>query len=504
MSGQSGGESPPIISSGMAREFDQDIENNDMSMDFKSSNQDNNNYTDNKKTGDEKKTIDKKREQIFYSENSNGPFIVFVESGTTQEVNIGKYSYMKLAKTIFDMKLNNIIRIRNKGNHKIGVEFDNYLSANAFISNKVLLDKGLNSYIPFNMVTCKGIVRRVDPELDIKEIKYLISSKFKILDIKRLNRKVIDENGVQYKPTGTLLITFEGTILPKYLNISYISFPVLPFVPRVTQCFKCQYFGHTENQCKGKKKCVSCSEAHSEEQEYKECKKVLCFHCKSISHKSNNKDCPEYKRQKNIKEKMAFDNVSFYDASLYFPKPDYNSINGDGVVRFRGEDFPSMKKNSQVQNSENITVKDRSQVHFSNIIKTKRSFATASRENKNTKKRIVQNTKDNKDEYNEIWVNPNGRIPQTCPSGLGLGSSHRDLYRAGGSGISTIDNPGKSNQNMFSKNNLPRSASDKSIDNFYKYFLELNNNDKTKFKDIILTYFRLAEVEDFDNLSDTF
>lgn len=71
-----------------------------------------------------------------------------------------------------------------------------------------------------------------------------------------MNRKVLmGETGdkIEYLPTSTIMITFEGVVLPRYISISYLSFPVTPYLPPVTQCYKCLIFGHTSTQCKGKK-----------------------------------------------------------------------------------------------------------------------------------------------------------------------------------------------------------------------------------------------------------
>lgn len=48
-----------------------------------------------------------------YNEKSTGLFMVFVESGVSVNNNLGKINYVKIAKEIFDMKLNNVIRIRS-------------------------------------------------------------------------------------------------------------------------------------------------------------------------------------------------------------------------------------------------------------------------------------------------------------------------------------------------------------------------------------------------------
>lgn len=111
--------------------------------------------------------------------------MVVIETNDNGNRNIGKLSYMKIAKDIYEMKLSDVVRIKNKGNHEIGVEFSSYVAANLFVNNSRLLDKYYNIYIPYNMVTCKDIVRRVDPDLTINEIKCMMGSVFKVIDIKR-------------------------------------------------------------------------------------------------------------------------------------------------------------------------------------------------------------------------------------------------------------------------------------------------------------------------------
>lgn len=95
--------------------------------------------------------------------------------------------------------------------------------------------------------------------------------------------------------------------------------------------------------------CVCCGEIHIED--YVNCTKIQSFHCKTFSHKANNKDCPEYVRQKTL------DNLNFHDYSTSFSKSEYNTFDGDGIILFRGDEFPLMWK-SKLQNYdlENMTV----------------------------------------------------------------------------------------------------------------------------------------------------
>lgn len=177
---------------------------------------------------------------------------------------------MKIANEIFHMNFNNILKVKQKGKNKIGIDFSHYQAANNLLKNEKLLNKGYKIYIPINQITCNGIIRRLNPDLSIDEIKNMIRSPFKVLVIKRLNRKILNENDktIEYKPTGTLLITFEGTIPPTNLSISYLSFNVTPHIPPVTQCFKCLVYGHNKNQCRGNKKCLYCTVNHESEEEF--------------------------------------------------------------------------------------------------------------------------------------------------------------------------------------------------------------------------------------------
>lgn len=73
------------------------------------------------------------------------------------------------------MKLKDTNKIINKLRNKIGVEVINFnQSVNNLLRNKELINKGYNVYIPYNLVTSKGIVRRVDPGMTEKELKNII------------------------------------------------------------------------------------------------------------------------------------------------------------------------------------------------------------------------------------------------------------------------------------------------------------------------------------------
>ena len=294
------------------------------------------NNTDN--GSQEKKNI---RDKILYLPSDKGPFTVYLESTDKVGFNIGKSNNIKIARDIFNLNLTDVSKIANKGLNRVAIQFISYQAANALVNNKTLLDKGYNIFIPFNFVTSKGIARNVDCDISEEEIlKYCkVYNNIKILNVKRLNRKVIKNETPVYEPTGTVLFTFQGVNLPRSVYIYGLDFLISIYVAPVTQCFKCLRYGHTSKICKGKERCLNCAgDVHPKEGDSMPCESS-CFYCKG-THKSNFKKCPEYLRQKNIKELMAFENLTFFEANELCRKT-YVSKN-DFI--YNTEDFPNLKK----------------------------------------------------------------------------------------------------------------------------------------------------------------
>lgn len=345
---------------------------------------------------------------IFYSCIDKGPYIVYMESTEKVGFNLGRANNIKIARDIFNLKLTDIKKINNKGLNRISIEFISYNAANLFVNNPTLLNKGYKIFIPFNFVTSKGIARRVDFDITEKELLECcnVDGNIEILSVKRLNRKVINDKVVSYEPTGTVLFTFKGVRLPRAVHFYNLSHNISVYVPPVTQCFRCLRYGHTRTNCKGKERCFNCGEPkHLEDNEEFTCS-MSCYFCKEV-HKSTSKICPEYNRQKNIKELMAFENLTFFEASesckrSYIPR---------GEFVLNREDFPTVQSKSNInysQRSSDTTYEpsERRNTSFKNN-PTKRTFQQVVSSNPN-KKRMIQKSF-NKNIHDENLYNPNGR-----------------------------------------------------------------------------------------------
>ncbi|XP_050311094.1 uncharacterized protein LOC126746775 isoform X2 [Anthonomus grandis grandis] len=255
--------------------------------------------------------------------------------------------------------------------------------------------------------TCKGLVRQIDLEIGEDELLKCCktNSHVEILDAKRLNRKIIKNGETNYEPTGTVLFTFKGVYLPKSITFYRLERPISIYISPVTQCFRCLRFGHTRNNCKGKERCFNCAKETNEnsEEEHSTCN-TQCLYCKD-NHKSTDKKCPEYMRQKNIKELMAYENITFYDASESIKK---TYIPRDEFI-YRPNDFPNIKNNNKNKgNSQDnlITPSQRRTEHYKSD-PIKRSFQQVLTEN-SKKKRIMHKGYDKK-AHEENLIFPNSR-----------------------------------------------------------------------------------------------
>lgn len=143
-----------------------------------------------------------------YSEKDNGPFVVYIETSKKSNNTIGKFSHLKLAREIFDLNLSDVKSVKNKGLHRVAVEFVSFRAANQFLQNKKLKDKGYEVFVPFNFVTCKAIVREVDMDLSEDDLKNYFTASVEIISIKRMNRNTFKNDKPEYVPTGTCLFTF--------------------------------------------------------------------------------------------------------------------------------------------------------------------------------------------------------------------------------------------------------------------------------------------------------
>lgn len=297
---------------------------------------------------------------IRFSDRDLGPFNVVVES---MDKNVGNYHPMALGLLLRQMKIGGVRSLDRRGANKVSITFRTSKDANNFLDNEQFKLKGFKSFIPSSMISCKGLIRNVYTNLTEQQIMENIESSQKVMDVRRVTRrKVVSETsndtGVTtrsevYEPTSSIIVTFAGKFLPKKVAICLQPVDVFVYIPPVIYCRKCQRYGHSQAQCRGKGRCAGCLGEHNTE----ECKTTSsdaesqCPHCKT-KHSLFSRECPEYIRQKKIKEVMVLENISFFEANKKVRK----------TYLVNPQEFPSLKKPSNpLPVVDTISVTDRRQ-----------------------------------------------------------------------------------------------------------------------------------------------
>lgn len=235
-------------------------------------------------------TLNKLKNNV-YKPSDSGPFIIFIESVDNSAGNIHP---MVLGKMIWQLHkdiTSNIVHISSSGRNRIKIETKTHASANSLINLDVFKQKNLHCYIPSFFINKMGVIRNVSTDLSEEEILENISSSTRVKNIRRLTKRVVEEGGYTKNfPLGTCIVTFDSQSLPEFVNIYGMRCKVDPYVAPVKQCFNCLRFNHLKDQCRGKSKCVNCSQEHPSEN----CSNAAkCLHCAG-NHRANDRKCPKF------------------------------------------------------------------------------------------------------------------------------------------------------------------------------------------------------------------
>lgn len=240
------------------------------------------------------------------------------------------------------------------GRNRIIAICSNVQTANMLVENEEL-KKEHEVFIPFSFISRAVVIRNVDVEYNEEELKDEIDSgTYKILSMKRMKRRMFKDGNITFGDSESVKVFFEGSQVPAAVRLWGVRLACEPFMPPLIQCYRCLRYNHTTNQCKGKRVCKTCGS----KDEPHECSLTeSCINCKG-AHKADSVECPEKKRQKTIKEMMAFQNLSFMEAMAMLPR--YNERDNFSVVtsnRFQifenmNENFPGLGQSRQTNQTE--------------------------------------------------------------------------------------------------------------------------------------------------------
>ncbi|XP_012525615.3 uncharacterized protein LOC105830672 [Monomorium pharaonis] len=260
-----------------------------------------------------------------YSNGSLGPFIVHIEStqeGEDQNIenlhpmSIGQMLYKKSKEANYKHIYNNVLNIIRKGRNLMSIEFKTSEEANNFIDKKELIPKNWTVYIPNFKIYRIGVIRNVSQDITDDEFVEGLEwpnnqqNRIKINKVERLMYMDKQHNNV-LKPSTTVKIIFESSLLPEFLYLYKVRHRVLPYINKVRKCNNCCRWGHTFAVCRGKLTCGNCGENHTTVS----CNSMFqkCANCGG-DHNTNELQCPSFQYHKLVNYVMAYTNNSQFNA----------------------------------------------------------------------------------------------------------------------------------------------------------------------------------------------
>lgn len=149
----------------------------------------------------------------------------------------------------------------------------------------------------------------------------------------------------QLVPSRSVLLKFEGQILPEAVSIYKVWHTVLPYIPRVQICFACFRFGHIGANCRRKTRCGRCGGLRHAG--ITECSRAslppICINCKG-EHLPTQPSCPEFVKQKQIQILAFEENIPMLEARNRICKGHLSRLIENYISN---KDYPSLSIRSQ-------------------------------------------------------------------------------------------------------------------------------------------------------------
>ncbi|KAI5637390.1 hypothetical protein NE865_09821 [Phthorimaea operculella] len=270
----------------------------------------------------------------LYDPKDPGPYIVHVQFAEENGKSGATLHPLDFSYFLYQNGMKNIIEngVKRIGRNRLSISFGSWKEANLFVLNEVLAgQKKYDASIPTFNLCRMGIVKGVPESWSQEEIMENVrvpEGYGRILRSRRMNRKTVTASGVvEWVPTQTVTLTFDGQRLPPRVFAFYSALPVQNYILPTIQCHRCCRFGHTKDKCRSRPRCAKCGEEH----DAATCMVTVasCVNC-SGDHQATAKICPEFLRQTEIKKYMSENNESYLEASKVIPnsKPLFSEVVG--------------------------------------------------------------------------------------------------------------------------------------------------------------------------------
>ena len=160
--------------------------------------------------------------------------------------------------------------------------------------------------------TSKGIIRCPDlAGVTEEEIVANLASQ----NVTAARRITVFRDNVK-RSTNTIVLTFNTSILPKWLKVGYLKVLVDMYIPNPLQCYACFKYGHHERSCKlygGDELCRRCGITGVTHDESRCTNEIKCVNC-GEAHPSTSRSCKIWKKEKEVVTIKYKEGLSFPEA----------------------------------------------------------------------------------------------------------------------------------------------------------------------------------------------
>lgn len=209
-----------------------------------------------------------------------------------------------------------VYRITPRGFNTAEVMFHNTHEANRCIDRYNIMseqDKRLDISLINKNMRSKGIIKDWDRSSSLQELIEAIDDTRGIVSIERMQMKKYnrEERRAEWYLGNNIIITVEGKAVPKELRLwgNATGIRIRPYIEKVVQCYNCYRYGHVANICRSERRCAVCSEKY-----HGQClQEAACNNC-GYDHRADDKGCPSFQYNKQLKTIMAEYGINIYDA----------------------------------------------------------------------------------------------------------------------------------------------------------------------------------------------
>jgi len=186
-------------------------------------------------------------------------------------------------------------------------------AANNLVLNPKLDKEKLKTFIPIYRTIRSGIVKNIPQHYNEVDLLEFFDAPYKVIEVKRLNRRIRIEGETKYISSRTVCLKFTGQILPKCVYLCRTRHKVYPFVKI---CFSCYRIGYISKACRGKPRCIFCGKDVHDPKDpcSNRNNSSCCINCKGDPHLISSHDCSVVARHKLILSLVAAENIPLIDA----------------------------------------------------------------------------------------------------------------------------------------------------------------------------------------------